>query len=140
MNADQFLKRVVFLAKNFGDYDMQDIIKLCLMDMDMSSDLCGFKHLTYCCVFSYENPDAMITKHIYPAAAKVFGCQSTDVEIAIRRTIEAAWRCRGERWLNYFPGSKRPTNGEFISTMVEVLAFWDTCRKSLIAKGVEERV
>lgn len=140
MNVDLFLKRVVFLAKNFGDYDTKDIIKLCLMDIDMPTDIDGFKYLVVAIAFLYVNPDATMTKHIYPAVAKVFGCRSAQVEASIRRAIEAAWRCRNEKWLNYFSEKKRLTNGEFICTMVEVVTFWEICRNNLVVEGVGKRV
>lgn len=139
MNVDLFLRRVVFLAKHFGDNDVKDIVKLCLMDIDMPTDMDGYKYLICGIVFLYKNPDSMITKHVYPAIAKEFGCRSTHVEIAIRRAIEATWRYRGVKWLSYFPDNRKLTNGEFISTMTEVIVFWDICRKNLIAEGVGGR-
>ena len=139
MNVDLFLKRIVFLAKNFGDYDIKDIIKLCLMDIEMPTDLDGFKYLASAIAFMYANPDSTITKHVYPAVAKEFGCRSTQVEISIRRAIEAAFKYRNEKWLNYFSEIRRVTNGEFICNMVEVLKFWDVCRKNMMAEGVGER-
>lgn len=139
MNADLFLRRVVFLAKNFGDYDMEDIIKLCLLDIDMDASLDGFKYLVFSCVYYYQYPEAMFTKHIYPAVANEFGCRNVDVEISIRRAIRVTWKCRSKRWLNYFSDSKRPTNGEFVSIMAEVLNFWNICRNNLMVEGVGER-
>lgn len=139
MNVDLFLRRVVFMAKNFGDYDLKEIVKLCLMDIDMPTDLDGFKYLISSIVFFYHNPDAMITKHVYPAIAKEFGCRPTDVEVSIRRAIYATWKRHNEKWLDYFSETRRVTNSEFISNMAQVLKFWEKCRNSLVAEGVGER-
>ena len=136
VDVEQFLRRIIFMAREFGDYEMIDIVKLCLLDIGMPTDSDGYKYLPYGVIFLYENQNAMITKHIYPAIAKTFRCHSTHVEIAIRRAIGEAWRHRNENWVRYFPENRRLTNSEFVSTLVEVLTFWDTCRKSLAVKGV----
>ena len=127
------------MAKNFGEYEIKDIVKLCLIDMEMPLDLDGYKYLVFGITFLYANPDSMITKHVYPAIAREFNCRSTHVEVAIRRAIEATWKCSNDRWMDYFPKKRRLTNGEFISTMVEVIAFWDLCRKNLVEEGVGSR-
>lgn len=139
MNVDQFLKRVVFMTRNFGNYDLTEVVKLCLMDIDMPADLDGFKYLVYGVVYFYHNPDAMITKHVYPAIAKEFGCRPTDVEVSIRRAVFKTWKRRNEKWVGYFSETRRVTNSEFISNMAQVLKFWENCRNSMAVEGVEER-
>lgn len=131
MNVDRVLNRVRVMAQQFGNFETEYIVKLFLLDLGLPSHMEGFQLLTCGVTFRYENPEASMTKQIYPAIANACGGQSTHVEIAIRRAIQVAWKDRGEKWMDYFPGRRKPTNSQVISTLVELLIFWKLCRKNL---------
>ena len=138
MNVDQLLTRIVFMAQNFGDRDADCVIKICLMDIGISCGKDGYKYIVSGAVLLHKNPNAMITKHIYPAIAKEFGCSTMQVEASIRRTIHTACDSRNEKWLTYFSEDKRPGNSEFLSMLCEVLSIWEACKKKIANTGVGE--
>lgn len=71
-----------------------------------------------------ENPGQSMTKELYPALSKcsprkVSGKQ---VEKLIRYAIRSAWdNGDQEKWACYFPRDHRPSNGEFITRLAEIL-------------------
>lgn len=71
-----------------------------------------------------KNPKQALTKELYPAVGKICEPRATGekIEKDIRYAIKTAWKCRDtEVWWKYFPGDTRPTNGEFIERIVEVV-------------------
>lgn len=63
-----------------------------------------------------------ITKELYPMVAREFGTDEKGVERCVRTAIEKAWKV-GDRklWKLYFEQDQRPSNGEFIRRIAEVL-------------------
>ena len=131
MNVDLFLDRVVFMARNFGDCDPRCMVRICLMDIGVPCHFDGYKFIARGATVKHENPDAMITKHIYPAIAKEYRCSTMQVEASFRRAVEAAHKNRNDRWICYFPDGKRPSNDEFLGVICELLDFWEVCRRNI---------
>lgn len=77
-----------------------------------------------------EQPDRInrITKELYPGIARKFGTSASKVERAMRHAIEVAWTRGRLDTVNQMYGYKvfqkddKPTNGEFISCVVEKLS------------------
>ena len=77
-----------------------------------------------------ENHDVInrITKELYPGIARKFGTSASKVERAMRHAIEVAWTRGRLDTVNQMYGYKvfqkddKPTNGEFISCVVEKLS------------------
>lgn len=86
----------------------------------------GFAYLK-CGVELYQ-PDASMTKTVYPAIAQRFNARADAVERDIRRAISMAWEhCDPYTWRMYFESDRngyvpRPTNTVFIATLARHLA------------------
>ena len=86
----------------------------------------GFSCLTAVIPMAAENPSRSYTKDLYPAAAKFLNVTREVVERRIRCFIDDAFGDRAHNgWELFFPAGtenydKKPTNGEFISTMAKI--------------------
>ena len=96
--------------------------------LNVPSHLNGYQQLCIALQMFCDNPHLILTKELYPAVAKRFGCQDgRNVEHSIRKSIHAAWKQRDYAdWRKYFsPGPhgrcKCPTNKEFIYRIVEII-------------------
>ena len=74
----------------------------------------------------YEQPNASVTKCLYPEVAKLLGGTATQVEKAIRDAIKDGWRNGNEQiWNLYFPsvgGERRcPSNEQFLARIGNIL-------------------
>lgn len=87
----------------------------------------GYAYLREAILEMARNPSQSITKELYPTVAVICGCTRGQVERSIRTAIASAWNKRDEQaWRKYLrtdPGSPldRPTNGEFIIRLSEVI-------------------
>lgn len=83
----------------------------------------GYKHLTSALARFAENDRQSLTKEIYPAVGREFGCTGGAVEHAIRMVIVDAWCCRDCRvWDGYFPNrTTAPSNKVFLAVLAEYL-------------------
>ena len=72
-----------------------------------------------------DNPMASVTKELYPAVARRFGCSGSQVERAIRNAIQGAWSQHpGGAWFQIFQSDAqgivpRPSNSRFISCLAD---------------------
>ena len=79
-------------------------------------------------VLSNHNLINRITKELYPGVARKFATSPSKVERAMRHAIEVAWTRGRLDTVNQLYGYKvfrkeeKPTNGEFISCIVEKIA------------------
>ncbi len=81
-----------------------------------------------CCVthaavlYMYHNPGCYLTKCLYPDLAKEFGGTKTQIEKAIRDSINHAWE-HGDRqiWSMYFPQNEKPSNEVFLGRIAYAL-------------------
>lgn len=97
------------------------IISDLLLSLSISTKHKGFAYLREAIVLMDKDPGQSITKELYPAVAKICGCQHGHVERSVRSALDAAWNHRESlSWQQYFPDShRRPTNAEFISRLAE---------------------
>ena len=85
----------------------------------------GYRYLREAIILAVEKPELLfsVTKKLYPAVADAVGATPVNVERAMRYAIQNAWDTGRFRDLGLFftSGGKRqkPTNAEFISTIVE---------------------
>ncbi len=81
-----------------------------------------------CCVsraavlYMYHNPSCYLTKCLYPDLAKEFGGTKTQIEKAIRDSINYAWE-HGDRqiWSMYFSNNEKPSNEVFLGRISHAL-------------------
>jgi len=81
-----------------------------------------------CCVahaavmYMYHNSGCYLTKCLYPDLAKQFGSTKTQIEKAIRDSINYAWE-HGDRqiWSMYFPQNEKPSNEVFLGRIAYAL-------------------
>ena len=72
----------------------------------------------YCC---WENPAQPVTTGLYPLVANLCGGTVSQVEKAIRSSVEAAWKTGDQQiWRLYFAAGKngkpaKPSNGDFLA-------------------------
>lgn len=94
-----------------------------LLSLSISTKHNGFAYLREAVILMSKDPAQSVTKVLYPAVARIFGCQKENVERSIRTALDSAWE-RGDRkiWNQYFPDAlHRPTNAVFLSRMAEAL-------------------
>lgn len=100
-------------------------IKKMLMELRIAPNLAGYRCLACAIQLYCTDQGQSFTKELYPAAGRLCTPSLTgdQVERLIRYAVEAAWQNRdAEIWRQYFPQGKKPTNGEFISTIAELLS------------------
>ena len=126
---DDALEHIVFLAKRFGKADEEFILKILLIEIGIPTRLDGFNCIQDAIMYLKEHPEASLSKEVYPALAKLRGIyyRPVRVEGTIRCAISSAYKHRDSIWTSYFPGKKRPSNGEFLSRMVKMLEIWKDC-------------
>ena len=90
-----------------------------LQRLGIPMKLDGYQQLCIALPLFAKDPNQSLTKELYPAVARHFGCSPQAVEHSIRMAIRAAWKHRNpEVWEEYFPGCvKCPTNKEFLSAL-----------------------
>lgn len=92
-------------------------------------NLKGYRYLKNAIMLGYKNAEMLegITKVLYPAVARKNNTSTARVERAIRHAIETAWlKCGSNDYYRQigfaaFENQRRPTNGEFIYTVLEYL-------------------
>jgi len=96
--------------------------------LNFHNHLDGYRQLCIGLPMFVANPQQLLTKELYPAVAKQFGCKDgRSVEHSIRNAIYAAWLQRDNAiWRKYFPPGPQgkilcPTNKEFICRLAEML-------------------
>lgn len=94
-----------------------------LLALGFSTKHNGFAYLQEGIVRMAQDPSLSVTKALYPAISRTFGCSKENVERSIRTALDRAWE-RGDAglWKQYFPDAlHRPSNAVFLSRMAEVL-------------------
>ncbi len=106
----------------------EDHIINVLQKVGIPINLKGYNYLKIAISLCLEDNKLLesITKLLYPTIAKECGSTSSRVERDIRHALEVAWgRGKGQYYyemINYTgPTDEKPTNGAFISTVVEKL-------------------
>lgn len=88
----------------------------------------GYQQLCVGIPMFSQDPNQRLTKELYPAIAKLCGCNDgRSVEHSIRLSIASAWKSRDDKvWMKYFPPAANgsipcPSNKAFISRLAELL-------------------
>lgn len=98
-----------------------------LMALGVQTKWKGYNCLREAILLMARDRDQSITKELYPAVAKEYGCEWKSVEHACRSAIQKAWAERDQKlWQLYFPtdgmaGAKRPSNRAFISRLADAV-------------------
>jgi two-component system response regulator (stage 0 sporulation protein A) len=98
-----------------------------LRELCITPELLGYKYLKKALMLCATNPDTIdgITKVLYPTVAKQYDTEASRVERAIRHAIEKSFKfCHSEtlsQFINPAAYVDRPTNGQFIAAITEVL-------------------
>lgn len=96
-----------------------------LVSLGVSTKLRGYSYLREAVLYMADNPMASVTKELYPAVARRFGCSGSQVERAIRNAIQGAWSQHpGGAWFQIFQSDAqgtvpRPSNSSFISCLAD---------------------
>lgn len=107
--------------------DLKTHVTNLLLTLGVPTRLKGYCQVREAIVIMAKKPDMTITKELYPAVAEICGGDRDHVERTIRSAIAVAWKKRDPQvWQLYFPPEpdgicKRPSNGTFITRMVEAL-------------------
>ena len=99
---------------------LEHFVDRTLLRLRVNPALSGFRYLSYVLVEVVQGRTTteLITKDLYPKAAKHFGTRSARVERSIRTAVATSWRNGGRNELDQMAGYhlvKRPTNSEFIN-------------------------
>lgn len=126
--ADRILDLVPLLSQQrIIAADPETHARELLFFLGLTAKYDGFTYLQDALIMKAQSPELSMTKHLYPAIAKKYGCSQANVEHAIRTAINRAWEKRGdEAWQQYFATGPdgtvpRPTNAVFISRLAEKL-------------------
>lgn len=87
----------------------------------------GYKYLREAICLTYEDPERLtcVTKFLYPDVAKEFGTKGTQVERAMRNSLETAYEKGDKEKLQELfkdckdKGLRRPTNSEAVKVLLE---------------------
>lgn len=139
---DDALAHILFLANHFQGFDPEEIVKLILLELNVSVACDGWHYLNEGIILFRMDTKQNVTKELYPEIADRFKKNVTkfQVERSIRTAIHKAWSERDDAvWRRYFAGSnngsvKRPTNAEFISRIAVTIDFWTACCRLLESK------
>ena len=98
-----------------------------LHEIGVPAHVKGYQYLREGILFTIRDADstAGITKVLYPTVVKKFSATPSCVERSMRHAIDIAWN-RGDEDVQIFCGAfsgstGRPTNGEFIATIAELV-------------------
>jgi two-component system response regulator (stage 0 sporulation protein A) len=140
-NMDILLKRVLelysvknkvsendFFIEATPKINKDEAITTMLQKIGIPINLKGYNYLKIAASLSLDDPKLLesITKLLYPTIAKECGSTASRVERDIRHSIEVAWgRGKGQYYYDMIgyggASEEKPTNGAFISTIVEKL-------------------
>lgn len=137
---EETIKHIYFLARHLSGCEDKHVVSVFLLELGICTKGVGFEYLKHAILLHNEDPTRTMTKHIYPEIAKRVGAPGRYglIERSMDRQICRSWQKRDNRiWRRYFPAGEdgqvpRPTNGEFVSTMAQVLELWKGCRNAYI--------
>lgn len=119
------LETIAAMSQKLEPGNMGAAIKCLLIELRIPTETKGYRCLEAVIPRYHADPGQSFTKELYPDVGKLRGITGDLVEKQIRTAITSAWLRRDpEVWDQYFPGGRKPTNGEFISRIAEVLDIW----------------
>lgn len=123
-------------ARNYAQYlnkcGSTYMIQIALKELGVPSGRDGFHFAKKSIQLLQENPTSTLTNGVYLAAGLLCGSSAEEkqVEQAIRKAIQIAWKNRDEKvWSCYFPSgragrSECPSNKEFLMAVVDFIELW----------------
>ncbi len=121
--------RAMMAQPQSGKPDTESMVRALLLDVGIPDHLKGHRYLVYALCHAETDPRLCLnlSHRLYPMVARQYDATVAQVERAMRHAIEVAWdRCDWDVLGHYFGNTVsaqrgRPTNGEFIARMVNVL-------------------
>ena len=104
-----------------------DPIMALLVELGVRTSQQGFRFLRTGIELLMEDPNQMLTKHLYPAIAARHNTSTGNVEKGIRTAVCSAWkRRRNDVWRRYFAPARngeipKPTSGQFLFQLTDAL-------------------
>lgn len=129
---DQLLEMIAFMARHLEPGNFCAAVKCVLIQLHIPTDSKGYRCLILAIPIYHSDPGQSWTKEIYPEVARLTDCVSWKaVERSIRMAISCAWGLRDPTiWACYFQRKRKPSNGEFISKISEMLDVWMACAQT----------
>lgn len=113
------------LLKSFPKTDYSIQVSEILQNVGIMTNSKGYRYVKEAILFGIEKPEMLssVTKILYPAVAESFNTTPINVERSIRYALQNTWD-RGRfrdlgLFFSYGRKKQKPTNAEFISTIVE---------------------
>ena len=112
-----------------ADRNVEAGVRRILLDLGVPERILGHGYLVTAICAAVRKPELLraIYKGLYTLVAEAYNTTPSRVERAIRQAIEAAWnRCDCDVLFGYFgntvdPDKGRPTNGEFIARVSNII-------------------
>ena len=108
-----------------SDKAMRSAIYTVLLQAGIFLGSPAFRPLTESILFAVQNPSCSMTDQLYPHVARICNTTTTAIDIAMRRGIELAFRCRTPyNWRRLFDSTaaeKCPSNSSFIKQLAHTV-------------------
>ena len=96
-----------------------------LQDLGIFPHLVGYQYLRECifeCIHNQNVARRNVTKHLYPAVAKLYEKSDISIIRGMGLAIKGSWNSRNETFKEVFRCiSRKPTHSEFIFTVADYL-------------------
>lgn len=131
------LNHAQFLARHFSRDQLQYAIIAVLFELKVPMSLPAFDYIMKAIIISFDDPISPAVKGLYATVGEMYNpiIGSNAIEQAIRAAVKKAWKERDAQvWSYYFAPDgngnyKKPTNMEFIRSVMRFLTLWQGCCK-----------
>lgn len=122
------------------DRYVMSVITEYLQRLGFSASVKGYRYARCGILMALKNPEYLeeVTKRLYPEIGKKFSSTGSRVERAIRHAITSTWE---KGWAdpefvetklhNTFSPDRKPTNSEFLATIVDTMRMDGICYEAL---------
>lgn len=120
--------RILELLYQDQQEDPQLKIRRILAQLGFKMNTQGFRIIEQALFCYWQDPSQPVTTQLYPKVAELCGGSASQVEKAIRSSVEAAWKSGDKQlWRMYFTFGKngkpvKPSNGDFLSRISHCVA------------------
>lgn len=134
------IEHAQFLARHFGRDKLQYAVGAILFELKIPMKGATFDYVKNAIIFSVENPVIPLQKGLYPTIGLMYNpvVGPKQIEQTIRSAINQAYNQRDDKvWSYYFQPDrngnfKRPTNAEFIRSVMRFVILWQGCCKEVV--------